>query len=121
MKRFFLGLALTTAFFVVMMSSSVIVTGCKSPTVQSQAVKTLFSVGTAVDTTYKAYLDLVISGQLATNSVPKVAQAYGTFQNAFRVGVELVASNTNAAAPQITLDAAAAFNTAVSNAKKGIP
>lgn len=120
MKRLQIVLLAVLINFVAL-SPAIVLTGCKTPSVQKQSVTTLWSLGKTVDTTYRAYLDLVIAGKLPTNSVPKVSQAYGTFQKAFKVGVELVASNTNAFPPQVTLDAAAAFNTEVNNAKKRTP
>lgn len=119
MKRFFLGLALTGMFFAAMLSTSIVITGCKSPTQQKVAVNTLFSLHKAADLALDDYLDLVNKGTLATNSVPKVLTAYTTFQAAYNSAVVLVASGTNIVAPQSVVDAAAAFASTVTSAKKG--
>lgn len=94
--------------------------GCTA-TQQKRTVNTMATIGEGVNSSYMAYLDLVVSGKLATNSVPQVSKSYGLFQDAFRAGVEFVAGNTNSAPPQSVLDAAAGFNNTVTAAKKGTP
>lgn len=93
--------------------------GCKSPTVQSTPVNTMFTIGSGVDAGYKAYLDLVISGKVSTNSVPSVSQKYTLFQQAFAAGIEFVSFNSNSVPPISVLNAASEFNNAVSTAKGG--
>ena len=92
--------------------------GCKTSQ-QRQAVNTLFTVGKSVDKVYAGYFDLVVAGKISTNTVPRVSAVYMNFQTMFKAGVEFVASNTNAAAPQFVLDAATSFTQTVEQAKKG--
>lgn len=95
-----------------------IVTGCNT-TQQKQTVNTLFTIGKSVNVTYAGYMDLVVEGKVSTNSVPKVAKAYNTFQGAFNAAVSMVAGNTNAVPPQSVYDAQAALLQAIAQAKKG--
>lgn len=118
MKRFLLSLSLVAAFFVVGMSGSIVLIGCKSPTVQKQSVNTLFTLHKTADAALDGYLDSIHKGIVATNDLPKVLSAYTTFQNAYNAAVTLVASNTNAVPPQALQDAAAEFASAVSTADK---
>lgn len=91
----------------------------QTPSQQKVVVNTLFSIHETVDKSFDAYLDLVISGQLATNALPKVGAAYNNFQQAFRLAVVLVAGQTNTLAPQSVADAAATFALTVDAARKG--
>lgn len=96
------------------------VSGCKLPPSQQKiAVNTLSTVHQTVDVALDGYLDLVIKGQLSTNNVPVVLNAYGRFQQAYNAGLLVVANNTNAVAPQDVITAADAFNSVLSLAKKG--
>ena len=97
-------------FLAVLLSISLLVPACAwfhQPTVQQQAVKTLYSVHKTVDAALDAYLDLVIAGKLPTNSVPRVTAAYGEFQTAYNANLVFVSMNTNSAAPTLVLDSAA--------------
>lgn len=96
----------------------VVTTGCNT-TQQKQTVNTLFTLGKTVNMTYAGYMDLVVAGRVSTNSVPKVAKAYNTFQDAFNAAVTVVAGNTNAVPPQSVYDAQAALVQAIASAKKG--
>lgn len=118
MKKDLLTIITCISLFAGALTLPVVTTGCKTSQ-QKLAVNTLFTVGKTVDATYKAYLDLVISGKLATNNVPRVSADYRTFQQVYSTGIEFVAGNTNAAAPQMVLDAAKAFSNTVDAAKKG--
>ena len=91
----------------------------QKPTTQRVAVNTLFSTHKAVDLVLDGYLDLIVKGQLVTNSLPKVAAKYDNFQAAFRLAVVVVAGDTNAVAPPTVTDAARAFTDTVTLAKKG--
>src|SRR5262245_4525777 len=89
--------------------SLVAFTGCKSPTVQRQAVNTLYSVHKSVDAAFDSYLDLVVKQIISAKHVLKVVNAYDDFQNVYNSALIVVASNTNSVAPQEVMDAAAKF------------
>lgn len=119
MKRFFRLPALALCLSIIALSMTVpVLTGCKSPTVQKKSVNTITTVGETVKFTLDGYLDLVVKGVLATNSVPTVMKAYGNYQAAYNASLTLVLGNTNAVPPQILQDAFTQFSTAVSTAKK---
>lgn len=69
----------------------VLLLGCASP-----AYKSLTAVGHAVDTSVNVYFDLVVKGVVRTNDVPKVSQAYNTFQTVFSNAVLMVRLNSKA-------------------------
>lgn len=96
--------------------------GCswfKQPSVQQQSAKTLFSLHKVVDASLDAYLDLVVQGKLPSTGVPKVMADYSTFQLAYNAAVELVVGNKDAVAPQAVLEAAAVFDTTLTEQKGG--
>lgn len=99
---------------------AVIITGCKATTVSQQrkTFNTVWSLAESVDTSYKAYLDLVISGQLKTNSVPKVSLAYSEFQTSLGLALVVVAGNSNAAPPVGLLMSATKFTATINTANK---
>jgi hypothetical protein len=72
--------------------------GC-STSQRRATYNSLATVGHTTDAAVKSYLDLVIQGQVSTNSVPTVAKNYQTFQAAFNAAVALAQFNTNAVAP----------------------
>lgn len=72
-----------------------LITSCGT-TGQRATVNTLFTTGQAVDAAFKSYLDLVVTHQLPTNDVPRIAKLYSEFQGAFNAAVTLAAFNTNA-------------------------
>lgn len=96
-----------------------IVTGCRTPSQQRKTFNTMWSLATAVDTSYKSYLDLVIAGKVPTNSVPRVSQAYANFQTDFNTALVLVSFNTNAAPTTGLLQSSQVFTVEVTNAKQG--
>lgn len=79
-----------------LISAPVMLTGCLKPSQQRTTVNTIWSVGQVADASYKAYLDSVIAGTVATNNVPQISQRYREFQAAFSTAVTVAALNTNA-------------------------
>ena len=94
--------------------------GCKSPTVsqQRQTFNTVWSVAQTVDTSYRTYLDLVITGQLKTNGVPKVSRAYNDFQTTLKLTLAVVVVNTNAQPPAELISRAGNFTTVLTSVKR---
>lgn len=86
--------------------------GCSS-TQQKIVVNTLVSTHLAVDNTYKAYLDGVLSKAISTNGVPAVSAKYREFQSLYSLALIAAERNPNAPAPQSVLDGAADFITTV--------
>lgn len=75
-----------------------VVTGCK--TSQQQIVfNSLYSVEHGTVTAYDGYIDLVVSGTVPTNDVPRVSKAFNTFQGSFLIALDAAQFNTNALAP----------------------
>lgn len=93
-----------------------LIQGCQAPSAQRQTYNTIWSTATTVNDSYRAFLDLVIAGQIPTNSVPQVAQRYGEFQMALNAALLLVASNTNAPPPPALTEAAQAFTVTINAA-----
>lgn len=96
-----------------------VVTGCHTPTQQKLAVTTIVSTHQVVDAALDSYLDLVVTGKLATNAVPKVLTAYASYQSAYNSALTIVLGNTNAPAPPSLSNAAESFITTIGSAKKG--
>lgn len=71
--------------------------GC-STSQQRKAYNSLYSIGQTVDSAYKSYLDLVVSGKVATNDVPKISGYYADFQRTYGLAVS-VAATTKSALP----------------------
>jgi len=70
-----------------------------SPSAQTTAYNTLATTGITVNTAYTTYLNLVVTGKVATNSVPAVSQAYNDFQTAYGAALTIAQFNPNAIAP----------------------
>lgn len=105
---------------VVMLPSTVFLcNGCRTPSQQRRTFNTIWSLASVVDTSYKSYLDLVISGNLPTNSVPKVSRAYANFQLDLNVALLLVAGNSNAIPTAALANSAEHFSFEVTTAKQG--
>lgn len=115
MKRLLVAI---TIVFALWLPITATLTGCKTPTAQRQAFNTVYSLGATVDASYRAYLDLVVTGQVSTNGVRAVAQQYNAFQDAFRAAVVVVTLNTNAPAPASLIGKAAEVTATIENAKK---
>lgn len=77
----------------------VLVTGCGT-TAQQVAYKSIYSVQKATVNSYEAYLEGVISGQLATNHVPVVSKRFNEFQAATLAAASAAQWNTNAPASE---------------------
>lgn len=76
---------------------------CK-PTQQRLTYNSLASAGQSVNSAYSAYLDLVVKGSVATNSVPVVSKGYNDFQSAFGAAVAGAQFNLTNPAPQNVVD-----------------
>lgn len=78
---------------------------CK-PSQQATAYKTLSTLQATTSGAYDAYLDLVVTGKLPTNSVPTVSRDYTVFLAVWNASVALAAQGTNSPATQPAMDAA---------------
>lgn len=85
MKKLLLSLSLIAA---------IVVAGCTT-TQQTQTYKTLYTVEQITTGAYNGYLDLVVSGDIATNNVPTVSHAYNHFQRSYLVALDVAQFNTN--------------------------
>lgn len=61
------------------------------------AVNTLGASEKLTSDAYSAYLALVVQGKVPTNNVPKISQAFNTFQALVTVTAASLATGTNAA------------------------
>lgn len=73
--------------------------GCTTPSSQTVAYNTLATTGLTANAAFTAYMDLVVKGKVATNSVPNIAAAYNDFQAAYGAALTLAQFNPNAIAP----------------------
>lgn len=71
---------------------------CKYPP-QRLAYNTIATELATVNSSYAAYVELVLLGKVKTNDFPKVTRAYETFQKSAQIAIELANFNTNAIAP----------------------
>jgi len=78
-----------------------------APSAQKVVYNTLASVQVATSGAYSAYLDLVVTGKLSTNSVPLVSKDYTVYQQVWQVAVTTAALGVQAPATQPVTDAAA--------------
>lgn len=90
MKRLILILALSAPLWLGMTCG---------PSGQTTAYTTLATTGLTVNGAYTAYLKLVVTGKVATNSVPSISAAYNDFQLAYGAALTLAQYNPNAIAP----------------------
>jgi hypothetical protein len=90
--------------------------GCQT-TPQRKTFNTVWTLGSTVNESYKAYLDLVIAGQLPTNNVRRVSMAYNRFQDALSAATVLITANTNAPPPPRLLSLGNEFFSTVNAAK----
>jgi hypothetical protein len=91
--------------------------GC-SASRQRHTYNSVWTVAVGVNESWKAYVDLVIAGQLPTNDVPKVAEAYNNFQLALKAASIGMMLDTNAPAPPELIATAGAFNKTLNAAKR---
>lgn len=115
--RFFAVCFASIVFAASLFLTPVALTGCKSPSAQATAVKTLYSVGQTADAAFKAYLDSIVSGGTPTNSLPEVAKAYSLFQATFSAAVTAAAMNSNAVATVDVANASAQLLLTIQKAK----
>ena len=90
--------------------------GCATP--KKSAVKTLRAVGLAVDAAYRSWNDLIVTGQLTTNSVPRVSMAYVKFQGIFSKAVVAVQTLDSPATTEAVAEAGTVL-TVIGKAKGG--
>lgn len=99
---------------IVLLTISILV-GCTT-TQQTTEYKTVAAAEASVSGAYSAYLDLVVTGKITTNSVPRVSKAFNAFQaTANGVVVTRGLFATNAPPPdlvQAAADAIAIINSA---------
>lgn len=88
---------------------------CK-PSQQRITYNSLYSVGSAVNSAYAAYMDQVVAGRAAFNAT--VAQRYNEFQGAFNVAVVAAQNNPQAIAPQNIVDLSNAVFAAIKQFQK---
>ena len=91
--------------------------GCQT-TPQRKTFNTVWTLGSTVNESYKAYIDLVIAGQLPTTNVRRVSVAYNRFQDAFSAATVIITANTNAPPPANLLSLGNEFLSTVNAAKK---
>lgn len=91
------------------------IVGCA--TQSATLYKTLASVQVATSQAYNAYLDLVVQGKLATNSVPVVSRDYSAFQSVWNGAVAVASLGIQAPATQPVTDAAAKVVADIATAK----
>ena len=93
----------------------VLIVGCAS---QSKTTyNTLASVQIATAGAYSAYLDLVIQGKLATNSVPIISQDYTVFQSVWNSAVRVASLGVQAPPTAPVIATAAKVTTDIAVAK----
>lgn len=74
-------------------------TGCGTLTPQQKTYATLATTGTLANSAFSAYMDLVVKGKVATNSVPAISAAYNSFQVVYGGALAVAQYNPNAVAP----------------------
>ena len=91
--------------------------GCASQV--AATYKTLSALQVTTSAAYAGYLDLVVTGQVKTNSVPTVSRDYTLYLAAWNAAVTISAQGTNAPATQPVTDAAAKVVSDITLAKGG--
>jgi len=79
---------------------------------------TLASVGLTTKAAFDGYLDLVVAEKVSTNSVPKVAKAYDTFQGVYSVAIAAAQLGSNAVATASVIDSSAKVLETIKEAKE---
>src|ERR1035437_8359477 len=90
--------------------------GCATSAV---AYKTLSALQVTTSAAYAGYLDLVVTGQVKTNSVPVVSRDYTLYLAAWNAAVSIASQGTNAPATQPVTDASAKVISDITQAKAG--
>jgi len=80
---------------------------------------TISSMESGVDSAYKAYLDLVVTGKVSTNAVPSISQKYDLFQTAVRTSITVSTLSSNSPPSGALTAQAADILTSISAAKGG--
>jgi len=92
---------LTLIISVVMLTAPVtiplLLSGCGT-TAQTRGYNTIYALQKTTLAAYDSYLGEVIKGTVPTNGVPKISDAFNTFQLSTLVELDAVAWNTNAPA-----------------------
>lgn len=94
-----------------------ILIGCASQV--ANTYKTLSALQMTTSAAYSGYLDLVVTGQLKTNSVPTVSRDYTLYLAAWNAAVSIASQGTNAPATAPVTDAAAKVVSDITLAKGG--
>lgn len=84
---------------------------------QRTTYNSLYSIGQTVDSAYKSYLDLVVTGKVGTNDVPRISGYYADFQRAYGLAVSFAAANKNAPPSPEVSSAANRIMSAITQAK----
>lgn len=91
-----------------------------NPNQQRISFNSIYSAETAVNSSYSAYLDLVIAGKVPTNDVPKVSTAFNLFQKTVAEATTFVSTHpTNGVPPDVNIAAANVIAT-INVAKGGV-
>lgn len=88
-----------------------------TPSQQTLAYKSIYSVETGATAAYDAYLTSVVRGTVTTNSLPFISHSYNLLQLAVKTATLQVQGNANAPAPAALQSQAAAFVSEVSTAR----
>lgn len=83
-------------------SVAMIIAGCSSLTSSKTAFQTLQTAETAVLAANAAFLDRVVTGQVATNTVPTVEAAFNDTQLAIHTAAASASGGLNAPIPLAT-------------------
>lgn len=81
------------------------------------AYQTIGATEQAVLAANMAYLDSVVTGRTATNSVPTVEAAFNATQLALRSAAAVASGGTNAAVPATVMAQATAFTNVINTAQ----
>jgi hypothetical protein len=92
--------------------------GCATPASRT-TFNSLASVQSITSGAWNAYLDLVIQGKLATNSVPIVSRDYSNFQNIWVAAVTVAELGVQGIATAPVTNASAVVLFDIATAKKG--
>lgn len=98
-------------------SPIVFIAGCSGGCTTSQksvAYKTLSATATTVDSSLKAYADLVVAGKVDQATQIKVADAKAKYEVAFKAAVEAARGDLNALTPENVKQLADQLSTALS-------
>jgi hypothetical protein len=90
--------------------------GC-STSQRRATYNSLATVAHTTDAAVKGYLDLVIQGQISTNSVPTVARDYQVYQAAFSLALSAAQFNTNTVAPPNVVELSGTVINSINTAK----